>query len=248
MTINDLDNRYYSQYFRRYGQNITEREIEELSLLGTVLSPLRKNPTPIQIVADFIGMATEHPLMYSFVAAQVFLSFMSELLSACNRSEDSVSHTVLRNKLSAVSEAIIAGSNHSLNGIEHLLSNLTESYRLLDFIQDNTTAPLRRIPSPVSGIMNKEVIKKILSVTALPAWLYPIIPATIASVLNGDASSLFSRSEVQPPEEFDLAEAGFDDVDIDDDGEIQRFKEKVRAMDQDGSARKEWVMVHFEDV
>lgn len=255
MTINDMDERYYSQYFRRYGQNITEREIEELSMVSAVLSPLRKKPTPLQILSDCVCVSAGRPMMYSFVAAQIFVSFMSELLNACNRSESSVSFTVIRNKLSAVSDSLNAGSNRSVIDIEHLISALADSYRHLDFVQDNTTTSSRRIPAPLSETASENLTQTVSSFSAFPKWLYPVIVPTIISVYNGNIPTSASRMEVETKSRAvasDLPEEELDetDHDVDDDGEIERFKEKVRLvqMDRDESIRKLQALAPFEDI
>ena len=245
MTINDMDDRYYSQYFRRYGQNITEREIEELSVLSAVLSPLRKMPTPLQILADSVCLTAERSPMSSYVDAQLFVSFMSELLKKCNCSENSVSLAIIRGKLSAVSDSINAGSSQSLNGIEYLVSRLAESYRYLDSVQDNTTAPSRRIRILLSGGIYKTITQKLSVITSVPQWLNPIFEATMSSVHNLSLSGSSARMVVPVASQGLTGDAsgeefGETDLDADEDSVIERFKEKMRLieMERDDSSQK----------
>lgn len=235
MTINDMDDRYYSQYFRRYGQNITEREIEELSLVSAVLTPFRRAPTPLQIITDYLTLPSRCSTGHTFLAAQLFISLLSQLRTTSANSEDAVSYTLLHNRLAAVTESLSSASNGSIPSLSFFIDKLAESYKFLEYIQDNTTAPSRQRSTPCMSMTDCLVLTQEISrITHFPRRLRSIYSATLSAGLRDlpeNSSFLIGNLSAGTDETDKAGLRGYKNAEnFDEKEDVKLFKEKLKRI------------------
>ena len=237
MTINDMDDRYYSQYFRRYGQNITEREIEELSLVSAVLTPFRRAPTPLQIIADYLTLPSRSSTGHTFLTAQLFISLLTQLRTTSAHSEDAVSYTLLHNRLSAVTESISSASNGSIPSLSFFIEKLAESYKFLEYIQDNTSAPSRQRSIPCMSTTDCLLLTQEISrITHFPQRLRSVYSAILSAGprdLPENSSLLIGNLSAGTDETDEAGFRGYDNAGpFDEKEDIKLFKEKLTRITQ----------------
>jgi hypothetical protein len=237
--MNDLDGQYYSQYFKRYGQDLDERDVEAVSIVGTLLATQAKYPTPVMSLAD--TLSTTYNTEYSYMVCQVFVSYCHQLTKRLERDLLDADTAALRAKVAGVVDVILECSQTNTTSLSHLAQEIQRSYEFLEFIQDNSSAAHRsmshvKVPMVEYQRLRTHILGTCLSsVQWSPGDMNTLISrlgqpanAYVANIEENELNSLAVLDSMLQKEKLS------DDVEGDNDDElvsgVQRFRKRMRDL------------------
>lgn len=237
LTMNDMDPNHYSQYSKRYGAGLDERDIEEAGIASIALSSCFAGVNPVHLVADALLASTDTLAKHSFVSAQLALHYLHELHQFAFDEDASADRAVFRSKLTGVHHLLLASAN--VSDLALFAEHIRISYSNLQRIQDNSTAPLRTLP--VAHWMDEDYdeLKSLLSDKCGASPMVQLSLGALRNIVQGtrlDEASIMRYSREEPWEssyvmvEEDLSNEEKDElkeVDVDD---VDRFRRRLRDL------------------